>query len=129
MIQIERLDHLVLTVHDLPATVDFYTRVLGMVEVTFGPNRKALFFGRQRIHLHQRGREFEPKAAYPTAGSGDLCFTATTPMAEIMEHLAQCNVPILEGPVERAGALGTMISVYLRDPDQNLIEISNYLEQ
>lgn len=128
MMQIDRLDHLVLTVRDLSATVDFYTRVLGMTEVTFGQDRKALFFGRQRIHLHQRGHEFEPKAAHPTAGSGDLCFIATTPMVEIVEHLAQCKVPILEGPVERAGALGTMMSVYLRDPDQNLIEISNYLE-
>src|ERR1039458_9446987 len=123
---IEHLDHLVLTVADIGLTIDFYTNALGMQAVTFG-DRKALKFGQQKINLHQRGHEFDPKAAHPTPGSGDLCFIAKEPLEEVVRHLAHLSIPIEEGPVERTGAVGKLFSVYLRDPDNNLIEISNYV--
>lgn len=125
---IDHLDHLVLTVADLDVTTDFYTRVLGMQPVTFGEGRKALAFGRQKINLHQAGREFEPKAERPTPGSADLCFIVATPLEKVIAHLEQQGVAILEGPVQRTGATGPIRSVYLRDPDLNLIELSNPLE-
>jgi catechol 2,3-dioxygenase-like lactoylglutathione lyase family enzyme len=125
---IDRLDHLVLTVADIGKTCHFYTRVLGMKVVTFGANRKALSYGSQKINLHLRGKEFEPKAASPTPGSADLCFIATTAIDEVIAHLRQCDVIILEGPVKRTGASGPIMSVYFRDPDGNLIEVSNYAE-
>ncbi len=121
-----RLDHLVLTVRNIEATCEFYTRVLGMQAVTFGAGRKALQFGRQKINLHEAGKEFEPKALKPTPGSADLCFIAETSLADVVAHLGVCGVEIIEGPVQRTGALGTIQSVYLRDPDGNLIEIANY---
>ncbi len=124
---LDRLDHLVLTVRDLPATVAFYTRVLGMQEVTFGQGRKALAFGRQKINLHPYGREFDPKAHRPTPGSADLCFITTTPLDEAAAHVRACGVEIVEGPVGRTGAQGPIRSIYFRDPDLNLIEVSNYL--
>jgi catechol 2,3-dioxygenase-like lactoylglutathione lyase family enzyme len=123
--QLERLDHLVLTVRDIPATCAFYTRVLGMREVSFAAGRKALAFGEQKINLHQHGQEFEPKASCPTPGSADLCWLTEEPMAQVIEHLRACNVPILLGPVERTGAMGPLLSVYFRDPDGNLLEVSN----
>ena len=126
--QISHLDHLVLTVADLDVTTDFYCRVLGMQAVTFGEGRKALAFGRQKINLHPAGREFEPKAERPQPGSADLCFIVSTPLDEVIEHLAQQGVAVIEGPVRRTGATGPICSVYLRDPDLNLIELSNYLE-
>lgn len=125
---INRLDHLVLTVADIAATCDFYSRVLGMGVVTFGAGRTALTFGSQKINLHAKGKEIDPKAAYPTPGSGDLCFISTTPITEVVAHLRHCGVAILEGPVQRAGATGLILSVYIRDPDANLIEISNYVD-
>lgn len=124
--RIDRLDHLVLTVADIPATVAFYTRVLGMTEISFRGGRTALTFGTSKINLHQAGNEFEPKAARPTPGSADLCLIADEPLAEVIEELAESDVPIEEGPVERTGATGTITSVYFRDPDGNLIEVSNY---
>jgi len=124
---IDRLDHLVLTVRDLDATIAFYTRVLGMQAVSFGlQGRKALSFGNQKINLHQAGKEFEPKALKPTPGSADLCFVTTVPLAEVQAHLAAQGVAVEEGPVARTGAVGPITSVYVRDPDGNLIEISNY---
>jgi len=123
---IDHLDHLVLTVRDIALTMDFYTKALGMQAVTFG-DRKALKFGQQKINLHQRGHEFDPKAAHPTPGSGDLCFIAKEPLEEVLRHLAYLSIQIEEGPVERTGAVGKLLSVYLRDPDNNLIEISNYV--
>lgn len=124
--RIERLDHLVLTVRDIAATCDFYARVLGMTVVTFGAGRKALSFGRHKFNLHEAGREFEPKADRPTPGSADLCLIAAGRLDAVIEHLRACGVPILEGPVKRTGALGPITSVYFRDPDQNLIEVSTY---
>ncbi|WP_422050678.1 VOC family protein [Shimia sp.] len=126
MIEIERLDHLVLTVASIEATVAFYTRVLGFRVAIFGEGRVALTFGQQKINLHQAGREFEPKAAQPMPGSADLCFIATTPLAEVIVHLEKQGVTIEEGPVLRTGAKGPITSLYFRDPDQNLIEVSNY---
>ncbi|MEN2505396.1 VOC family protein [Stutzerimonas stutzeri] len=126
--QIDHLDHLVLTVADVDATLDFYTRVLGMQLVTFGEARKALAFGNQKINLHQAGREFEPKAERPTPGSADLCFIVATPLDEVIAHLEAHRVAIVEGPVKRTGATGPIRSVYLRDPDLNLIELSNLME-
>jgi catechol 2,3-dioxygenase-like lactoylglutathione lyase family enzyme len=123
---IDSLDHLVLTVADIAATSDFYARVLGMEVVTFGAGRKALAFGMQKINLHQHGKEFEPKAARPTPGSADLCLITTVPLSAVLDHLRCCEVPILEGPVIRTGARGPINSVYFRDPDLNLIEVSNY---
>lgn len=123
--KIDWLDHLVLTVADIERSCAFYARVMGMEVVTFGGGRKALQFGRQKINLHEVGREFEPKALRPTAGSGDLCFIAGVGLEEVIAHLDACGVEIEEGPVDRTGATGPIRSVYIRDPDQNLIEISN----
>jgi catechol 2,3-dioxygenase-like lactoylglutathione lyase family enzyme len=124
--QIERLDHLVLTVADIPRTCEFYTRVLGMEVVTFGEGRTALRFGQQKINLHPADNIPGLVADKPTPGSGDLCFITKVPLAEVTAHLEQCSVPIVAGPGPRAGAVGTIQSVYIRDPDQNLVEISNY---
>ncbi|QKO22457.1 VOC family protein [Rhodoferax sp. BAB1] len=125
--RIDSLDHLVLTVADVAATCAFYQRVLGMEVVTFGAGRQALAFGTQKINLHQSGREFEPKAQRPTPGSADLCFLTSVPLAQVQAHLAACGVVVSEGPVQRTGAQGPILSVYFRDPDLNLIEVSNRL--
>ena len=125
-LQIDRLDHLVLTVADIEITCEFYSQALGMQVITFGKNRKVLSFGQQKINLHQHGHEFEPKAAYPTPGSADLCFITSIPLGEIMRHLESIGVSVVAGPVSRMGAVGTIHSLYLHDPDGNLIEISNY---
>ena len=123
---IERLDHLVLTVADIERSCAFYTRVLGMEVVHFGEGRTALKFGRQKINLHAADAIPGLVADKPTPGSGDLCFITATPLAEVEAHLARCQVPVVAGPGPRAGAIGTIQSVYIRDPDQNLVEISNY---
>jgi len=125
---IQSLDHLVLTVADIGATVAFYTGHLGMEAVSFGDGRRALAFGSQKINLHRAGREFEPKAARPTPGSGDLCFLTGVPVGELAEELASKGIGIEEGPVTRTGATGPLLSIYIRDPDGNLIEISNLVE-
>ncbi len=125
--RVNRLDHFVLTVADLDATIDFYTHVLGMSAVTFGAGRHALSFGSSKINLHEAGNEFEPKAERPTPGSADVCLIVDDPIDDVIEALESAGVPITEGPVERTGATGAIRSVYLRDPDQNLIELSNYL--
>jgi catechol 2,3-dioxygenase-like lactoylglutathione lyase family enzyme len=124
--KITRLDHFVLTVRDIEASCKFYSEVLGMEVTTFGNGRKALQFGQQKINLHQAGKEFEPKALRPTPGSADVCFITETPLREVISHLQKLSIVIEEGPVERTGAIGRIDSVYVRDPDQNLIEISNY---
>ncbi|NUF14590.1 VOC family protein [Acinetobacter lactucae] len=123
--KISHLDHLVLTVSNIETTCHFYQTVLGFEVITFKGNRKALKFGNQKINLHQRGNEFEPKALQPTPGSADLCFISDTPISEVVAHLNQLNIQIEEGPIERTGAMHPILSVYIRDPDQNLIEISN----
>jgi len=125
-VKIDRLDHLVLTVRNVETTCAFYSNVLGMEVVTFENGRKALSFGSQKINLHEVGKEFEPKAYRPTPGSADLCFTTTAPIDEVVKRLQLSKVRILEGPVKRTGGLGVMTSVYFRDPDLNLIEVSNY---
>ena len=125
--KIERLDHLVLTVKDIEATCQFYEQVLGMDVIIFGSGRKALGFGQQKINLHQQGQEFEPKADRPTPGSADLCFISQTPLVELITHLQTCGVEVFEGPVSRTGTTGPIESIYFRDPDQNLIEVSVYV--
>jgi catechol 2,3-dioxygenase-like lactoylglutathione lyase family enzyme len=122
---LEYLDHLVLTVANIDASVDFYTEVLGMDLVTYD-GRKAVTFGEQLIGLQQRGHETNPKAAHPMPGSSDLCFVTSTPLDEVVRYLTEQRVHIEEGPAERSGAAGKIRSIHLRDPDQNLIEIANY---
>ena len=122
---IDHLDHLVLTVASIEASCAFYTRVMGMEKVVFGEGRVALSFGQQKINLHPHHAELRPHARVPQPGSADLCFIARTPLAEVIAHLDACGVPVLEGPVARTGATGQIRSVYFRDPDGNLIEVSN----
>ncbi|MCP4596296.1 MAG: VOC family protein [Neptuniibacter sp.] len=122
--KVESLDHLVLTVKDINRTTTFYETVLGMETIEFSQGRKALCFGNQKINLHQQGNEFEPKAETPLPGSADLCFITSTPITEVIQHLTNAGIDIEEGPVNRTGAVGPINSVYIRDPDLNLIEIS-----
>jgi len=124
--RIQRLDHLVLTVSDVDRTVDFYTRGLGMRAETFDGDRRALGFGGQKINLHESGREAEPRAARPTPGSGDLCLVTDTPLDQVHEHLRSQGISVELGPVRRTGAMGPMTSLYVRDPDDNLVEIASY---
>jgi catechol 2,3-dioxygenase-like lactoylglutathione lyase family enzyme len=124
--KIDGIDHIVLTVRDIETTCAFYQKVLGMNVVSFGEGRKALLFGNQKINLHQDASEFEPKANKPTPGSADVCFTTSVPLREVIAHLATCGVKVIEGPVQRSGARGPIVSVYFRDPDLNLIEVCNY---
>lgn len=123
--QVERLDHLVLTVADIDASISFYEKVMGMRPLTFGAGRRALAFGRSKINLHPADQPIRPHARYPTAGSADLCFIVATPVEEVVLHLRDCGVTIEDGPVARSGATGPIMSVYFRDPDDNLIEVSN----
>jgi catechol 2,3-dioxygenase-like lactoylglutathione lyase family enzyme len=124
-VRITSLDHLVLTVRDLDATVRFYVEGLGMELREFEEGRKALHFGAQKINLHLSGREFEPKAATPVPGSADLCFLTDSPLSDVVRQLEADGHRVIEGPVERAGAQGPLLSIYLRDPDGNLVEIAN----
>lgn len=125
---IDHLDHLVLTCVDLEATQHFYTEVMQMQLETFGNGRLAFRFGNQKINLHQRGAEFEPKAHLPVPGALDLCFIASVPLDDVIAHLQRCQWPIVEGPVARTGATQKIRSVYVRDPDLNLIEISELVD-
>jgi catechol 2,3-dioxygenase-like lactoylglutathione lyase family enzyme len=127
-VRIDRIDHLVLTVDDVDATIAFYVDVLGMTEVTFGSGRKALAFGSSKINLHQRGRELAPRAAAPTPGSADLCLVVAESPDQVVAELTAHDVAVEEGPVERTGARGPIVSVYVRDPDGNLVELSSYCE-
>jgi catechol 2,3-dioxygenase-like lactoylglutathione lyase family enzyme len=122
---LEQLDHLVLTVRDIEATCRFYENVLGMTRVTFAGGRTALQFANQKINLHRSGHEFEPKAAQPGPGTADLCFITHTPLSAVLAHLAQHDIPLVAGPVPRTGARGPITSVYVRDPDGNLLELAN----
>lgn len=125
---IDRIDHLVLTVKDIEATCHFYSTLFDMEVVTFAGNRKALVFGapnnQQKINLHQYGNEFEPKAHKVQPGSADICFISSVPI----EQITKKGGSIIEGPIQRTGAMGAILSIYLRDPDGNLLEVSNYLE-
>lgn len=122
---IDHLDHLVLTVQDIEVTCAFYARVLGMEVISFGAGRKALRFGNQKINLHPiPSNPVTLVAERPTAGSADLCFIASRPLAEVIAHLEVCGVPIIAGPIERSGATSPIMSVYFRDPDGNLLEVS-----
>jgi catechol 2,3-dioxygenase-like lactoylglutathione lyase family enzyme len=121
------IDHIVLTVKSIEKSLQFYCSVLEMTEVTFGESRKAIVCGRQKINLHEAGKEFEPKAHAPLPGSADLCLITETPLVEVHKTLTSHNVKIELGPIERTGARGKILSLYIRDPDENLIEISNDL--
>jgi catechol 2,3-dioxygenase-like lactoylglutathione lyase family enzyme len=123
--KISRLDHLVLTVRDIERTTSFYASVLGMKKEVFGDGRVTLKCGDQKMNLHESGKEFEPKAHKPMPGSADLCFITQTPLDDAMAHVKRCGVEIIEGPVKRTGANGTIRSFYFRDPDHNLIEVAN----
>jgi catechol 2,3-dioxygenase-like lactoylglutathione lyase family enzyme len=124
--KIKQIDHLVLTVADVEASCRFYTTILGMEEVSFGQGRKAVVFGDQKINFHQHGQELEPRALHPTRGSGDLCLITDDSISEVIGKIQSCGIEIIEGPVARTGAKGPMTSIYIRDPDQNLIEIATY---
>ncbi|HXV79849.1 MAG TPA: VOC family protein [Candidatus Binatia bacterium] len=124
--KIDSIDHVVFTVKDINATCSFYSKVLGMEIVTFGEGRKALAFGSQKINLQQLGRESTLIAEKPTPGSADICFVTSMSLSEVTDHLNSCGVRLIAGPVERNGAKGMMMSVYFRDPDLNLVEVSNY---
>ena len=126
--KIDSIDHVVFTVKDVDATCKFYAKVLGMEVVTFSENRKALSFGSQKINLQQLGRESTLIADKPTSGSADVCFVTSVPVSDVTAHLKSCGVNLIAGPVERNGARGQMMSIYFRDPDMNLIEVSNYNE-
>lgn len=125
VMNIDSIDHFVLTVKNIEVTCAFYEQVLGMKVTTFGAGRMALLFGAQKINLHEHGNEFEPKAKVPTPGSADLCFVTTVPMVQVLDHLHANDIEVLEGPVQRTGAVGPITSAYFRDPDGNLIEVSN----
>ena len=120
-----RIDHVVLTVADVGRTLDFYERVLGMTAISFGEGRRGLSFGDQKLNLHQAGREFEPKAQRPTPGAIDLCLVTDVPLDEVVAHLRSQSVVIEHGPVDKVGARSALRSLYFRDPDGNLIEVSN----
>lgn len=124
--RVSGLDHMVMTVADIDASCEFYQQVLGIEIIGFGDNRKALKIGEQKINLHEAGREIEPCARHPVPGSADLCLIAETPIPEIVDQLGIAGIVIELGPVQRTGAQGAMTSVYIRDPDGNLIELSNY---
>ena len=124
--RITHIDHLVITVKDINKTIRFYESVLGMEKEMFGEGRVSLKFGNQKINVHQKGKEFEPRAKIPTPGSADLCFITDTEISQTIEHIKSKGIEIIEGPVERTGAEGPILSIYFRDPDSNLIEVAYY---
>ncbi len=131
-VRIDRLDHLVLTVADIERTTDFYARVLGMTPQRFtsgGVLRHALAFGEQKFNLHRRDHVVDPNVRHATPGSADLCLLTSTPIEQVVAHLAACGVPVITGPVRRTGAVRPLLSVYFHDPDENLVEVANALEE
>ena len=123
--KVEQLDHLVLPVSDIERIAHFYTTHLGMEKRTFGEGRVALHFGDQKINLHPAGWDYEPKAKVSVAGTADLCFLVSEPVESLQADLIEGEIEVIEGPVERTGASGRLLSIYIRDPDGNLIELSN----
>ncbi|NQW01383.1 MAG: VOC family protein [Rhodospirillales bacterium] len=126
---IDRIDHIVLTVASVAATIDFYERVLGMTAITFAGGRRALSFGNQKINLHPWPSPYPELAKSPTPGAGDFCLITQTPIDDVVLHLQACGVAVEVGPVAKSGATGPLLSVYFRDPDGNLVEVSNLVEQ
>ena len=124
--KVNKIDHFVLTVNDIEKSADFFSKVLGMHIRKFGNERTALFFGCQKINLHQKDTKFDLNAKNPTVGSGDFCFITDTPIKQVIAHIKACNVEIVWGPIERAGATGPINSIYVYDPDGSIIEIANY---
>ena len=132
-LDIKSIDHIVMQTVDVPETIKFYTEILGMTHSEFqpptgGPVRQSLHFGAQKINLHEASAPFLPHARHPTAGSVDLCFITQQSIGDWQQHLANCGIVIEDGPVRKAGANGPLLSIYIRDPDGNLVEISNYIE-
>ena len=125
---IDRIDHIVLTVNSIEATIEFYERVLGMTAITFAGGRRALTFGSQKINLHPAANPYPEKAKSPTAGSGDFCLITPTPIEDVVKHLQAQTVEVEVSPVAKSGATGALMSVYFRDPDGNLVEVSNYVD-
>lgn len=128
VITVDRIDHLVLTVNSIEHTISFYSQVFGMEVIHFGTGRKALKFGNQKFNLHEQGKEFLPKAKVPMPGSVDICLVTKHELQGVFDHLKELGVDIEEGPVQRTGAVGGILSLYFRDPDGNLIEVSNYID-
>jgi len=127
-VTVDRLDHIVLTVANVDATCEFYGRVLGMEKMVFGtPARVALGFGQQKINLHPIINDYDTTASHPLPGSADICLITDIPVDDVIDHLKTCEVDIIEGPIAKSGAMGPLNSVYFRDPDGNLIEVSNYV--
>jgi len=124
-IQMDHIDHVVMTVENVETTCNWYLRVLNVKSAAFGEGRKALLLNKQKINLHRKGAEFEPHAFAPTCGALDLCLLTNTPLAQVMDHLKTQRVAIEKGPIKRNGATGLITSIYIRDPDKNLLEISN----
>ena len=129
VMKVNKIDHLVLTTSDIEQTINFYTTILGMELITTEDERKALRFGKQKINLHKAGQKISPHARHPMPGSTDLCFITETSIEQVVEHLNSCGIIILEGPAKRIGATGALLSIYIQDPDGNLIEISNHLQE
>ncbi len=127
--KVKKIDHLVLTTNDIEQTINFYTTILGMELIFIEDERKALRFGKQKINLHKAGQEISPHARHPMPGSTDLCFITETSIEQVVEHLNSCGITILNGPTKRIGATGPLLSIYIQDPDGNLIEISNHLQE
>lgn len=125
--KIDRVDHFVLTVASIEVTCAFYSKTLGITVVDFAGGRRALSFGNQKINLHQRGKEFEPRSEWPTPGSADFCLISAVPLEKVIANVLQCGIDIEEGPVTRTGATGPIESIYIRDPDANLVEVSVYI--
>jgi len=123
--KIQSLDHLVLTVNNIEDSIHFYCEILGMQHIQFADNRHALKYGEQKINLHQKDKIFQPASESPTPGSADLCFIVSTPVNQIISELNENGIDLIEGPLERTGATGNILSVYIRDPDMNLLELSN----
>ena len=132
-LSVQSIDHIVMQAVDVPETIKFYTEILGMAHSEFQPPaggavRQSLHFGTQKINLHDAGSPFWPHARNPAAGSIDLCFITQQPLSDWQQHLTNCGIVIEDGPVRKAGANGPLLSIYIRDPDGNLVEISNYIE-